>query len=181
MSFLNKLGDALFEKQEVFPYTSSLSNLDTENILNNQIPIEVNVQMEGLLTISQIYEQNAKSDVSKTIYKIEELKNALPKELSDVMKKSTVENTLPIIQLTKEEVITDGNERIDILNAVLNKITEETLSIIDKHDSEIQSLEEQINNLKNQTLERQKLQEEQSLTIKNEVQKIKEILTFIGG
>lgn len=175
-NLFSRVGGIFFEKEE--------ESID-QNFLNElkgmqDIP-EVNVEMinEELLTIKNIYEQNNVSDLSKSIFKVDEMKSVLPDNLPNDAKKSSVEGTMKLFGLDKEEVVNDANNRTLILKGVGENIANETIKIIEESQEEIQNLENQINNLKIKITERKKLQENQDKIISDEIVKIDNILIFI--
>lgn len=179
MGVLDRMKNLLVENDN-----SDMSEVDFENLLKQttpqpQIDININVQMEGLLTIQDIFEQNNIADLSKSIYQVQKLKDVLPANLPNESKKTSVEGTMQLFQLNKDEVVSDGNNRVDILNAIASKITEETMNILKTSNTEIENLLAQINELKTKMQDRQKLQEEQDKIIQSEIGNIKDILTFI--
>ena len=83
-----------------------------EELYMEEETVEVNtnsVSQDNL--VSDIYNQNNLSDLSKSIFKVEELVNSLPKEMPNDTKKSTVLSILTSFGLTVDEVIADGNSR----------------------------------------------------------------------
>ena len=144
----------------------------------------VDVELDSVNTdtlIEDIYAQNELFDKTKSIFKIEELINSLPKEMVTETKKNSVLATLGVFGFTVTDVVTDGDNRVDVLSGVLSKIITEgndavtTKEIeIEEHKKEIARLEKEISD---QKLE-MKISED---AINTEISRITELIKFIAG
>ena len=167
-----------------------------KNLLVEEIPVEVsydnydtyaddidvnteNVTQENL--ISDIYNQNDLSDLSKSIFKIEELINSLPKEMPNETKKTTVLSMLSIFGLTVDEVIEDGNDRLSIIQVALDSITDENNTVIDNNNASIEEKKLEIQDLEKDNSDRCLVIKNAEDKIESEVKRIEGLIKFIGG
>lgn len=145
---------------------------------------DVDVNLDEVNTdtlVSDIYEQNELSDQSKSIFKIEDLMNALPKEMVTETKKNSVLSALGVFGLTSEEVVADGSKRVEILNAALNKITSEKDDAITDYQDAIESAKETIADLEKSIAKEQAELKASTETIVAEASRINKLISFVGG
>lgn len=138
-----------------------------------------NVSQENL--ISDIYNQNELSDLSKSIFKIEELINSLPKEMPNETKKVTVLSMLSIFGLTVDEVIEDGENRLSIVNSALSSITNENTAVIENNNTTIEEKKLEIQELEKDTSDRLTVIKDTEDKVESEVKRIEDLIKFIGG
>lgn len=138
-----------------------------------------NVTQDNL--IFDIYNQNGLSDLSKSIFKIEELINSLPKEMPNETKKTTVLSMLSIFGLTAEEVMCDGNERCSVIDVALSAITTENNDVIENNNACIEQKKLEIQELEKDNAERLLLIKNTDNKIENEIKRIEGLIKFIGG
>lgn len=144
----------------------------------------VEVELDSVNTdtlITDIYAQNELFDKTKSIFKVEELINSLPKEMVTETKKASVLATLGVFGLTVTDVTLDGECRVDVLRGVLDKILSEgngTITSkeveIEEHKKEIARLEKEISEQKNEM----KVSED---TINTEISRITNLVKFVEG
>jgi glutamine synthetase type III len=162
---------------------SDLDKLSIEFGLNNIDTVEESIQVvsdiKNITTPEQIYITNNLSDLSNSIFRIEDMKKVLPKDLPEKAKRDSVLGIMGISNLTTESIISDANNRIAVLNKTLENFSNETISIIEDSENQISQLEEQINSLKESIINRKKSQEEQEKVIEQEKNKIQSISEFI--
>lgn len=137
------------------------------------------VKMETL--VSDVYAQNELYDQSKSIFKIEDLMNALPKEMVTETKKNSVLSALGVFGLTSEEVVADGNKRVDVLNAALNKITSEKNETIADYQERIEAAKETIAELEKNIAQEQAELKASTEVIVAEADRINKLISFVGG
>lgn len=172
MGFLKK-----FLVEEVEPevsYDESIDNYVEDIDVNTE-----NVTQENLIT--DIYNQNELSDLSKSIFKIEELINSLPKEMPNETKKTTVLSMLSIFGLTLEEVVSDGNERCLVIESALSVITDENNDVINSNNASIEQKKLEIQELEKDNSNRTLVIKSTEDKIESEVKRIKDLVKFIGG
>lgn len=144
--------------------------------------IDVNTENVSQENLAQdIYEKNGLADTSKSIFKIEELINSLPKEMPNETKKATVLQMLSIFGLTIDEVLFDGDTRYKVLNTALNVITSENNSVIDRNNASIEQKKLEIQSLEKDNADRLALIKDTDDVIETESNRIIKLIEFIGG
>ena len=138
-----------------------------------------NVTQENLIT--DIYNQNELSDLSKSIFKIEELINSLPKEMPNETKKATVLSMLSIFGLTLEEVICDGNQRCLVVESALYAITDVNNEVINNNNASIEQKKLEIQELEKDNANRTLVIKNTEDEIESEMKRIKDLIKFVGG
>lgn len=172
--FIEDETDALADVQEY------LQSQGLSSISEVQIPdVEIKCNTSELISIETIYEENELVDYESSIYKVDQIRNVLPKDLPKEAKKESVLGMMKVTGLSLDVVLTDAEIRKNILTTVNEKFNNETNKIIENSTNEIAELEERINSLKSIITERKKTQEKQSEILSNEFDKIDEIIKFI--
>lgn len=108
---------------------------------------EVEATLEEVNTdtlIDDIYAENGVIEKSRSIYKIQDVLNSLPKEMPTGAKKTTVVSLLSSFGLTVTEVTDDGNNRVNILRKIQTDINNNADELIADYESQIESLKEEI-------------------------------------
>ena len=144
--------------------------------------VEVNtdsVSQENL--VSDIYSQNSLSDLSKSIFKVEELINSLPKEMPSDTKKATVLSILGSFGLTVDEVIADGISRKDMLNAALDEIITDNENVIAVNNTNIELKKQEIQELEKDNANRESVIKNTEDKIAIETKRISDLIAFVGG
>lgn len=171
------LKDFFFEKVEE-PVV-----IDNEELLcdyEEEVDVNVeNVTQDNLIT--DIYNQNNLSDLSKSIFKIEELINSLPKEMPNETKRATVLSMLSIFGLTVEEVISDGNERRAVIDVALSAIVTENNDVIDSNNASIEQKKLEIQELEKDNAERTLIIKDTEDKVESEFKRIGDLIKFVGG
>lgn len=156
-------------------YEEDMCSYETENA-----EVELDTVNADTL-IEDIYAQNDLYDKTRSIFKVEELINSLPKEMVTETKKSSVLSILGSFGLTVTDVNLDGENRVETLSGILNKITTEGKDDISEKEAEIEKRKREIADLEKYISDKQtemKLSEE---SINAEVTRISELMKFIGG
>lgn len=168
------LRDFFIEKveEETLSYDMEYDNYTEE--VNTE-----NVTQENL--IEDIYNQNKLSDVSKSIFKIEELINSLPKEMPNETKKTTVLSMLSIFGLTVDEVVGDGASRITVLDSAKNEIIGCNNDAIANNNGVIEQKKLEIQELEKDNTLREAVIKETDDKVEFEVKRISKLIDFIGG
>lgn len=150
--------------------------------MEEEMDVEVNtdsVSQDNL--IGDIYNQNDLSDLSKSIFKVEELINSLPKEMPNETKKATVLSILSSFGLTVDEVIEDGQMRDSVVRAALNAIVDENKEVISDNNIAIEKKKTEIQDLEKDNAERETVMENTEDKIEAEMKRISDLIIFIGG
>lgn len=138
-----------------------------------------NVTQDNLIT--DIYNQNELSDLSKSIFKVEELINSLPKEMPNETKKATVLSILSSFGLTIEEIVEDGENRSSLIKSALSSITNENNDIIDSNNANIEQKKLEIQDLEKDNADRTIVIKETEDKVEAEIKRIDYLIEFIGG
>lgn len=165
---------------EEIPNEEEMYEAESSYVEEENVEVELDsVNTDTLIT--DIYAQNELFDKTKSIFKVEELINSLPKEMVTETKKASVLATLGVFGLTVTDVTLDGESRIDVLSGVLTKILGEGNDTvvsketeIEEHKKEIARLEKEISDQKNEM----KVSED---TINTEISRITSLVKFVEG
>ena len=145
---------------------------------------EILVELDEVHTdtlIEDIYAQNELSDKSKSIFKIEELINSLPKEMVTETKRGSVLATLGVFGLTVTDVTLDGEQRVDVLNSILSKILNDGENIVIDKQAEIENHKKEIARLEKEIADQQSEMKTSENNINAEVDRISGLIKFIEG
>lgn len=156
-------------------YEEDVYSYETEN---------ADVELDAVNTdtlIEDIYVQNDLYDKTKSIFKVEELINSLPKEMVTETKRSSVLAILGSFGLTVTDVNLDGENRVETLSGVLEKITIEGKDEISKKETEIEKRKREIADLEKYISDKQTEMKSSEESINAEVTRISELMKFIGG
>lgn len=149
------------------------------NVETTEPVVEVNCDTSDVVQISSIYEGNGMMDFESSIFKIDEIRNVLPNDLTKEAKKESVLGMMKVTGLSLETILLDADKRKKIISVVGDTFAAETKDIIEESNAEIAELEERINNLKAIITERKKAQEQQEEILVQEINRIDEIVNFI--
>lgn len=193
MAIFSKIKDALIQQEED-GQESSLSSSEYAELLrqaNMGVPntptawesySEEEIETsEDVLNPSNIYAQNdiAIESTAKNIFKIAELRDALPANLPTESKKQTVVNMMPISGLTIEEVLNDAEIRQELLQRTLENNNAYCNNSITESKNQIAQFEAEIEALKVDIQSKEKLIEDNTKVINAEYNKIQSIKDFI--
>ena len=177
MGFLKKLG--LVEEN---PDYYADDNTDYSNGNYDESSVDANV--EGVTTenlVDDIYKANSLEDLSKSIFKVDEVINSLPKEMATDTKRTSVLAILSSFGLTTDEVITDANTRISLLNSAMTEIVNKNTAQIDESNTTIEDFKKQIEDL--QKVISDLLAENKTCKdkVEQEVSRIENLIKFVEG
>lgn len=150
------------------------------SVEDSKVPVELDEVHTDTL-IDDIYAQNELSDKSKSIFKIEELINSLPKEMVTETKRGSVLATLGVFGLTVTDVTLDGEQRVDVLNSVLAKILDDGNTNVTDKETEIENHKKEIARLEKEISEQQSEMKVSENNINTEVGRISGLIKFIEG
>jgi hypothetical protein len=174
MGILDKLG--LVEEEEVIE--ESPESAEKAAVSDN--PVIAQASEKDLASVEAIYKTTSLSDRSKSIYKVEELKNALPSSLDSQAAKQSVLGVMKVAGLGKDEVLVDSDKRITALVEAKNQMAAEVQISIQTNLDEITQVEARVNKLKQENNQKKKMQEEQEASIQREIERIEAIVKFIS-
>lgn len=177
MGFLKKLG--LVEEN---PDYYADDNTDYSNGNYDESSVDANV--EGVTTenlVDDIYKANSLEDLSKSIFKVDEVINSLPKEMATETKKATVLAILTSFGLTTDEVVQDGITRINFLKSAMNEILTKNNSEIESSNISIEEHKKEIEELSKYIANLVVVNKNCEDTVEQELSKIEELIKFVGG
>lgn len=177
MGFLKKLG--LVEEN---PDYYADDNTDYSNGNYDESSVDANV--EGVTTenlVDDIYKANSLEDLSKSIFKVDEVINSLPKEMATETKKATVLAILTSFGLTTDEVVQDGITRINFLKSAMNEILTKNNSEIESSNVSIEEYKKEIEELSKYIANLVVINKNCEDTVEQELSKIEELIKFVGG
>lgn len=146
--------------------------------------VEQSAELDEVRTdtlIDDIYVQNELNDKSKSIFKIEDLINSLPKEMVTETKKTSVLATLGVFGLTVTDVTLDGENRVNVLHSVLSKILTDGNETVTEKENKIEELKKEIASLEKEIVEQQTVIKESENTINAEIERITGLIKFVDG
>ncbi len=160
--------------QEIIEEPPTMSNpISAEDIKND-------VTYDRHLSINEIYNTYNLDTVAVTdsVYLLENLINALPAELPDFVKKTTVNNIIQASAMDIDKLLNDGHTRSAKLKGFIEEYTTSNLSDIEKLKQEIDRLTAMIAQYHQQVRLKEKLIQEESTLVETEETRINSILNF---
>lgn len=131
--------------------------------------------------IDDIYAQNDMLDKTKSIFKVEELINSLPKEMVTTTKKASVIAILGSFGLTTVSVIEDGTKRINTLLTIGQSIANTCAETVTAKENEIEELKKKIASLQADIAREEEVLKASTEAINKEAKRIDELIEFVGG
>lgn len=167
--------------------TSSLSTKGQEAVLS---PVKEEYEENNSPYASTTYNKNMSLEdiyalyglnncaVTDTVFVLENLMNALPAELPEYVKKTTLNNILVASSMNLEKLLADGTNRHNYLNQFANDYTVQNLSDISSLKQEIDKLSAIISDYHQQIKQKESMLQNQLSSIKLEEERLKNVLTF---
>lgn len=171
-----------FIKVEEEPIDDNLSSGNDCDFDPDMMVSDVEVNIENLKyddLISSIYTNNEMSDLSKSIFKVEELINSLPKEMVTKTKKDTVLSILSSFGLSVYDVTNDGVIRMNALNNTLCELTDMNNKDISSCKSEVEKKKEEIAELERRIAALESDNVHCNTIITEEMRRIDNLINFI--
>lgn len=178
MGLLEKMG--LIEK---IPETTDYDVNDTSYDMYDEESISAEYS-EGCAAdtlVEDVYVQNDMHDKTHSIFKIEELTNSLPKEMVTETKRASVLSILDSFGLTAEEVVTDGENRVKILDSVKTQLNIDSENLIANKQSEIEEHKKAIAALEADISANVDNTKRSNEVIETEIKRITSLVEFMGG
>lgn len=176
MSLLKKLG-LVEDNPDYYAEYDNLSDVSYDEY-------EVDANVEGVTTenlVADIYAANSLENLSKSIFKVDEVINSLPKEMATETKKATVLAILTSFGLTTDEVVQDGITRINFLKSAMNEILTKNNGEIEASNVSIEDYKKKIEELSKYIANLTVVNKNCEDTVEQEVSKIKNLIKFVGG
>lgn len=144
-------------------------------------PIAV-VRKKKMMKIEEIYSNYLiGTEGVNSLSIVESFQKALPDYLPTDVKRQSVLNIIASSNVKIESLVKDGNDKLKCLNDFSQLFSDEAKELISGFEDEINKLNEKINSYKTAINNMRKLQTEQDLTLKYEIEKISNILQFINS
>lgn len=148
----------------------------------NETDYEKNNTHTNFMSVQQIYNNlNMEKEGINTIYIIDNFSKALPENLPTEVKKQSVLGLISASDMKLETLTQDGEKRLSELMKFMDGFSQKTEKVISESKLEIKKLEQQINKFKKIIKDREKLQEEQKATVNYEIERVQNIMDFIGS
>lgn len=175
---MGKLKNFFFEENE-------MNNNDREPAYyeNEEESYLEDVNTEGVTQdhfVRDVYDNNELSDMSRSIFKVEELINSLPKEMPTKTKKSTVNSILNSFGLSVSEVLDDALKRTELLESAVKNVTDKYDASIAENEMLIEAKKKEIADLEKDIAEKQRFISDVRENVEAESSRIDKLATFIG-
>ena len=165
---------------EEIPNEEEMYEAESKYVEEENVEVELDsVNTDTLIT--DIYAQNELFDKTKSIFKVEELINSLPKEMVTETKKASVLATLGVFGLTVTDVTLDGESRIDVLSGVLSKILGDGNDTVVSKETEIEEYKKEIARLEKEISDQKNEMKVSEDTINAEISRITSLVKFVEG
>ena len=142
-------------------------------------PIHHYAHTLSLEEIYNLYELKGLA-VTDTVFVLENLIHALPVELPEYVKKTTVDNIIKGSAMDLDKLITDGSKRIHYLDDFINDYANQTTQDIQSLKQEITKLSALINDYQEQIKHKNLLLQEQSSLVQQEAIRLTHVLEFFN-
>lgn len=143
--------------------------------INTEVP-----ESDTLNFVDDVYQVNHLEDITKSIFKVEELAATLPSEMPKDIKRQTVLSIMSTVGLSPEGAVDDGVLRVQCLENSKDSIVGDLNSEIQSNNDTIESLKVQISELQKEN----SMKQAQIVSIKEvsskEVDRIKGLIDFLG-
>ena len=129
--------------------------------------------------VADVYTSNGLSDLSKSIFKVEEIKHNLPATMPTDTMKASVIGILASFQLTSEDVKTDAEKRKVILEAALKQVADENAALIAIKQQEIEEAKKLIEDYQKVIAGCEQLIKTATDNVRTELIRIQELADFV--
>lgn len=179
---MSKEKKGFLEKMGLIERTTVESPPEEDYAESYDAPAEPEASLNEVNTdslISDIYAENGIIEKSKSIYKIQDVINSLPKEMPTDAKRTTVISLLGNFGLTVTEVTGDGEKRLAILRKIQNDINTESNELIEDYEAQIEDLKGEITHKEKLIAEEKDKKSKCNMKIDEELDIIQKLITFI--
>lgn len=151
---------------------------DVEDYIEEEIDVETNnVTQENF--VSDVYESNNLSDLSESIFKVEEISNNLPNTMTKETKQGAIVGILASFNLTSEAVRADAEKRILVLNTALRQVINESEKFISERQEEIEEAKRLIENCQKVIADCEHMINVSTNKVEAEIKRINGLVEFI--
>lgn len=178
MSILEKMGlvervpreEEEYETEEVYTPGEEVNEVEAESV----------DEVKDTL-IEDIYAKNNLTDMSASIFKVEDVMKSLPMEMATETKRGAVLGILTSFNLTSTDVTEDGEKRMEVLKSVQAQIEADNSAEISLRIQKIEDLKSQIENLNKEVSGLEESTKTSNELITAEVKKVQSLVDFIIG
>lgn len=117
---------------------------------------------------------------TETVFVLENLIHALPSELTEYVKKQTVQNIIQASAMNLGGLLEDGEKRKKCIQEFWDEYTQQNTQAIEELTTEILKLSNMIKEYQQQIKNKEKMLQEQSALMKKEEEHISELLDFFA-
>lgn len=165
--------------------TESPEELDerSEEIELSKVSVAEDVELKEVnadTLISDIYAQNSLMEKERSIFKVEELINTLPKEMVTDVKKASVMAILGSFGIQITEILDDAEKRISVLDGVKEMIAKESNAEIIEKEALIEECKKQIATYEAMIAEAKEEMKMSNESISAETARIEKLVEFVG-
>ncbi len=147
---------------------------DTQDASHPSARYNKNMSLEEIYTLYGLGD----SPVTETVFVLENLMKALPDELPEYVKKTTLNNILIASSMNLTQLLADGNNRYNSLDAYSHDYISQNENDIAALKKEIDKLSAMINDYHQQIKNKEYMVKEQISLIKLEEERLQNILGF---
>ena len=155
----------------------------SEEIELSKVSVAEDVELKEVnadTLISDIYAQNSLMEKERSIFKVEELINTLPKEMVTDVKKASVMAILGSFGIQITEILDDAEKRISVLDGVKEMIAKESNAEIIEKEALIEECKKQIATYEAMIAEAKEEMKMSNESISAETARIEKLVEFVG-
>lgn len=159
---------------------SLLSKSFWEDEDDAEAPITGSPDEDRFLSVEELYERfHLKPAGIDTVYLLEEYIRTLPESLPPEMRRSIVLKIVSASGFDFDRLLNDGIDRVSRLNDYSATFASHTEEVVARYNEEIETLQRQVEGIREAINERKNLHKRQFLELEGEAQRLKDILDFI--
>lgn len=173
-NFFEKLGLVEAKNDGFAPIEEEIIDCDPE------VVIDIEKTVPSTL-VQDAYLAQGVSDISKSVYKVEEFINAMPSDMPNKTKQSSVLGILTVSGMNANDIIADADERVATLTGALGTVVDENKKIVDDANRDIENLKLAIENANHVIADKEGIIKQSENIIAVEVERINKLKEFVGG
>ena len=169
---VEEINETVFEQEKVENQVDTLRREEE----NKFMPYDRRFEIEEVYALHGLGEKPQ----TETVFVLENLIHALPSELTEYVKKQTVQNIIQASAMNLGQLLEDGEKRKKCIQEFWNEYTEQNTQSIEALTTEILKLSNTIKEYQQQIKNKEKMLQEQSALMKQEEEHIAELLEFFA-
>lgn len=171
------------ELEEVLKDENNFFTVEEVELINTvkEVAKKTDMEYENKMMINEIYSLfGLENSNINTVFMLENFINAIPQNLpKDVIKQSVI-NIINASNIDLNELLSDGQKRMEALTKVMDGYNSKTNKRIAEYKDEIDKLSSLINNCQEQIKNKEAMLEDQEYLIKIEAEKIGGIVDYFS-